>query len=262
MSTEGLKRPVMQSLERGLQILTMLAEGGRVTLTAEEVAAVLEVPRSTAYRLLATLRQNGFLQPVGGARLGIGPRLAALAVAARSTVDLASIARPVLEALSRASRESAFLTERAGNFAVCTERCESSEPLRFVLDRGERVHMHAGAAGKVILAWLSEAERDRILSKPRPAYTTRTQTDPEAILNALRRIREQGYAYTEGETIEGSAGICVPVLDASLHLLGALSLTGPSFRFTERVAVGHLATLNAAARRIAEGAATALSTTG
>ena len=92
---------------------------------------------------------------------------------------------------------------------------------------------HAGAAGKLHLAFLPKEKIQKILSQGLPRYTERTITDPALLLQELEQIRKQGYAFTIGELDPGVAAITAPIFDARQNVVAAISIGGPASRFTD-----------------------------
>jgi DNA-binding IclR family transcriptional regulator len=84
---------------------------------------------------------------------------------------------------------------------------------------------------------MSQEERMRVFDlHPLKHFTDETVTDQETYLMICDRVGKEGYAYTKNQTVSGVAGLSVPVLDPVGHLRGVISVSGPSFRFTEEIA--------------------------
>jgi IclR family KDG regulon transcriptional repressor len=98
--------------------------------------------------------------------------------------------------------------------------------------------MHRGASGKVLAAWLDEAERERLIE---------STPEPTTLRAALDRIRHAGFAFTVGELDEGAAAVAAPILDRRGRLVAGLSIAGPAQRITRDVPA-----MIAAVRRAAE----------
>ena len=229
--TSGAARGELQSLERGIRILDLFLDGNPEARRVADVTAALNIPTSTAYRLIRVLKSNGLLQD-GDARgsFELGDKLRLLGDCVRGEDGLLARIRPVLEGLRRTTAETVMLTIRSGDEAVHAEVLESEQELRVSIPRGRRMHIAAGGSGRVILAHLRDTEIDRVLSQPVTAYTPQTVTDPELIRAELAQIRDRGYAISESQTTAQTRGICMPLLSAGGMPLGSLTVTGPAFR--------------------------------
>jgi DNA-binding IclR family transcriptional regulator len=108
---------------------------------------------------------------------------------------------------------------------------ESSKPLRYIVELDRWAPITAGASGLAILAFLPEADRARILSKPLEAFTKTTITNPIALEAELVRIREQGYALTHGQRQPGAVAVAAPIFGAHGQVVGDTVLTIPEPRF-------------------------------
>ncbi|HEY4280947.1 MAG TPA: IclR family transcriptional regulator [Conexibacter sp.] len=236
----------VQSIERGIDILLALAGGAR-TLT--DVTRATGLSKGTAFRLLVSLnheqlvvrdpRENGYLLGPGFLRLfqGVMDDLGAIA----------TLARPALEELWRASGETVTLHVRSGAERICVAELPSAQPIRYVAAVGATAPLHVGSAGKVLLAFMPPEELTRALgSLPLTGLTHATITDREALRQELATVTRQGWAMSSGERIVGASAISVPV-SASNGLLAALSVLGPADRLTPQKSLDLLPAIRAAA---------------
>lgn len=202
----------------------------RLALSAADVAARLEVARSTAYRYLQSLTGNGFLEERDGSGFRLGPRVVDLARLARKGMGLSDLARPIMRRLVKRTGMPALLTRRTGGTVVCLEREDAGTSLCLSCGRGEILAINAEASALALLAWAPAAELDELLAGPLPRYTDATHADPAALRARLTEIREQGYAVGHGELDPDVLGIGAPVrgrtATLSVHSVWRPSPTG------------------------------------
>lgn len=224
----------VQSVDRALRILAILARSGECGVT--EIAAALEVHKSTAFRLVATLEQHGLVEQVEGRgkyRLGLG--LLRLAGATSARLDVVQEARPLCKQLAAATGETVNLATLSGHSALYLDQVAGSSALQPHNWVGQHIPLHATSNGKVLLAWLSEAELASVLGGL-PAYTGLTITSKAKLRRELEVVREQGYAVAVDELEIGLTAIAAPVRNAHGDVISSMSLSGPTFRLTpERV---------------------------
>ena len=220
--------------DRAIDVL-LLFNDQRPVLTAEKVAELLEMSRSTTYRYLLSLRSYGLVEEGNtNGEFRLGPAVFQLARVARKGLGLSEVALPVMRELVDRTGESALLTCRSGSYVVCIERVESPHNVRLSYERGQVLPLHAGAAAKVVLAYLKPSEIDAVLSvTPLTRFTERTVTDPGALRTQLEDIRARGYVVTDGEVDVGVRGVAAPVLGTNEQVIAGVSVAGPAFRLDD-----------------------------
>ncbi len=242
----------LQALERGLGVLEIFLRRNTDEIVITDVGEELGLPRSTGYRFLRVLREHGFLEP--GARRGgfrLGGKVALLSRHARPALYLAEVARPLLEHLVGETRETAFVTVRAGYAALCVARAESPQPVRLAYEEGRMMPLHAGCSAKVLLAYSPPAIQEAVLRSELQAFTEATTCDAAALRAELARIRNDGYTISQGETDPGAGAICVPVLPAQGEAVAAVTVAGPSFRLGRPELLSFLPAATDVARQLA-----------
>lgn len=237
--TEGGAAAV-QSVDRALTILELLAADGR--LGVGEIAALLDVHKSTASRLLATLEAHGLAEQLpdrGRYQLGLG--VLRLAGATRSRLDVVQESRPVTTALAARVGETVNVVILSGRETLYLDQVAGTSALQIHNWVGQRNPMHATANGRVLLAHVSPAERDAILSAvtDRTGHLTRltahTLVDRAAVLADLEQIRERGHAVASDELEVGLTAVAAPIRGAGAEVIASLSVSGPTFRIADRL---------------------------
>ncbi|MFD7206619.1 IclR family transcriptional regulator [Streptomyces sp. NPDC059893] len=220
-------------LARGIEILTLMIDGGEEAYGVRDIGTRLGVSASTAHRLLGDLEELGMVgrTPAGNYRLGM--EFLRLAWTANSRFPLREAANDLLADLTRRSGESSF-------FAVFNEQrrqmmfamsAESSHPLRYTVPKGVWLPLHAGASGLAILAFLPPELRDEIVHGKLEVLTDRTWVDADRLTERLSGIRRDGYAISHGERIDGAIAIAAPVHGPANTVIGDMGITIPETRF-------------------------------
>lgn len=225
-------RQSIASLQKGADLLFLFVESP--TLGVREIAQRLNVPVSTAYRFIRTLRDMGLLEQDSGTRkYQLGLRLLTLEAPILRNLDVRRIALPHMEVLAHQSQETVMLALRRGFQRVCIEVVESSQQVRVAAPRGESVPLHSGGLGKAMLAFLPKTEIDRYLaSGPLKRFTPYTITDPSQLRKELSLIRKRGYAISTQEAYVGARGVAAPISDSTRQVIASLGVSGPLHRFT------------------------------
>jgi DNA-binding IclR family transcriptional regulator len=213
------------SFARGLRILLTVADRGEVR--AEELSTLLDTPTSTVYRYLRTLTAFGFVDRHDGRYL-LGPRLVIGSGTNITSEQLIRIADPVLQYLVEETGETAVITRRVGLSAVCLHQVQSSQPLRVSLEPGSMSPLHAGATGRVLLAYALPEIVEEVIALGLDQVTP--ATPDESVLRAtLAETRETGVAQSVGELVSGSVGIAAPIIREQ-GIVGAVGIIGPEGR--------------------------------
>jgi DNA-binding IclR family transcriptional regulator len=173
-----------------------------------------------------------------------------LGLLAQRKFNVAVIALPFMKELSRATKETVLLTAVQGSKAICLERVESEEPIRYSLfTPGANLPLHAGASSKVLLAFLPEAEWDPVIAaEGLPRFTPQTITDRGALKTQLREIRSRGYAFSDQEVDREVRAVAAPILNSRGELLAGLTVAGPAYRLNKK----RIQSLGQMVRRCAE----------
>jgi len=227
-------RPAFQVLERTFGILEVFTET-RPEWSTTQVARELDLPVPTAHRILAALKRLGYVsQDDQSRRFRLGVAALSLGERARTLADLRPVAIGPLRRLSEATGETALLTvlSPARDRGVCLERVETSQPLRLSVQPGRQLPLHAGASQKALLAFMPEAEIDRLVAQPLERYCTATITSRPALRRELTGIRARGWASSYEETNVGVWGLAIPVLSPS-GVVCAVGIAGPSPRLIQ-----------------------------
>jgi IclR family KDG regulon transcriptional repressor len=225
---------INQSLERAVTILDCFTLDEPI-MGVRDVARKAKLSSSTTGRLMAALKKLGILnQDPETLAYMMGSKVLAWAGIYTVTSDVRALALPVMVRLQDKTHETISLYVMEGNDRVCVERLESTETVRIVARIGRRIPLYAGSAGKVFLAFLPEARRNEILAEIELVpMTRRTITDLDELKANLLRIQKQGYAVSKGEWVLEASGVAAPIFDQFKRIIAALTISGPSQRFTE-----------------------------
>ncbi|MGB3634089.1 MAG: IclR family transcriptional regulator [Rubrobacteraceae bacterium] len=223
------KSSSVQSVDRAITVMELLSSQGWSGVT--EVANELDIHKSTAYRLLATLRDRGLVEQDSGTekyRLGFGVVLLASTVTAE--LDIVRYAQPICERLSDETEETVTVTALEDDEAVIIHQSISTSSMMAVDWSGWHTPLHASAAGKVLLAYMPEKQRQHILRKPLEELTEHTVTDRDVLQQQLQEIRDTGYGCTIEELEVGINAVGAPILAADGAVIAAVAISGPVFR--------------------------------
>ncbi len=220
----------VKSATRTLDILEYVVAQGR-PVGAVEIATALNIPISSLSYLLATLIERRYLDRAGRLHTP-GPALERLQPPSQTTT-LADRVRPRVRSISLQLNETAAFFIRQGYEMEAIASEVSSHALRYNVEVGRLLPLHAFAAGKAVLATFSEQELiDYFAAVERSAYTPQTMTD-EALMRAeIEMIKLRGLARTQGAFTPGIVGLGRAVLTPEGALLGALSVAIPAARMT------------------------------
>ncbi len=215
------------SLARGLSVLRAVTHHGHVRVS--EIAAELDIPVSTIYRYLRTLREFELVDESDGDYTP-GPALATAAVGGVTRSMLVELADPILDKLTRLTGETASLTVRIGSYAMCIHQRESPHQLRLAFTVGQVLPLHAGAGSRVLLAYSPDEILREVLARDLQSYSDNTP-DRGSLARRLKSTRLSGIATSRGEFTPGSVAVAAPVFRAG-SLVCAVTVAGPGFRCT------------------------------
>lgn len=218
------------ALQRGLKLLQLFSESPR-GLTAKQIAIASRLPVSTVHRFLANLVTAGFLACDGDGNYHLGIACFAIGQAAVGQLDIRRLSLPYLRELNQQTRETIHLTVRHGLSAVYVEKLDSSEPLRIHSRIGASVPLYCTAVGKVMLAFMAQEERDRILPELNVRrLTPNTVGNLQELKTELYRVRKNGYACDMEEHEMHIRCIAAPIWDHTGSVQSSLSITAPVVR--------------------------------
>lgn len=221
------ERGIEQSFGRAASVLDALVQSRGGGLRFTDLMRVTGFSKATLHRLLSGLATYGFVDVEHpGARYFLGFRLGAWVSAAHNRHGLAERAAPIVRRLSEAVQETAYLSVRVGEMAVCLVVQEGRAAIRALpLSPGDRSALGVGSASAAILgAMTDEAEIGEILAAPEHiAYCTRRKVSEEHIRRHIARARKQGYALVD-DLNPDMTGLGVPIFDHEGRAVAALSV--------------------------------------
>lgn len=223
-------------------------------LTMQEVINLLDYPKTTAFRLLSSLTEMGYLtQHHESGRYTLSRRLLRLGLAALGESNIVEHAAQPMRALRDVIRESVMLGVFIGNRVVLLEQVLGSHNFTFMLKPGSDFCLHASAPGKLFLALMPADERDAAMAsvdfKP---FNDNTITSVEALNAELERVRTQGYATDMEEELSGVHCLAAPIFNAFGQITATLWTSGPSGRLNREAMDIAIEPVIAAARKISQ----------
>jgi DNA-binding IclR family transcriptional regulator len=218
--------PAVRAVERSVALLRAFSpERPRRTLT--ELAKAAELDKGTARRILHTLVVTGLIEFDARAQLyGLSPGVLELASAVETGRDLREVAAPIMAELAEMTGATAFLWVHHDRTALCIDRARASVPnVTAWFAVGARTALNCGAGPRTLLAFISDAERAAALSGDLPRRTPLSQTDPAALDQECRLIRQRGFELAIDDFLLGLAALGIPIFNRRGALAGAISVT-------------------------------------
>jgi IclR family transcriptional regulator, acetate operon repressor len=221
----GEKQNIVQASITTLQVAEALKhlDGAGVT----ELAAHLDLPKSTIHNHLQTLLETEFIV-FDGAEYRVGLRFLDFGEFVRDRIPLLEATDTQLNKLNEETGELSQLMVQEHGRGVYISQAQSSDAVNTSIHVGKRVFLHQTSAGKAILAFMKEEDRNRILnSHGLKGKTEKTITDRDQLEDELKTIRERGYAFDDEEWHRGLRCVAAPIRNLDDTAIGAVSIAAP-----------------------------------
>lgn len=204
-------------------------------LELSEIAQRTNLAKSTAYRLLASLAERGYVIKGERGTYSLGPKSWEIACRWISGMDFIEQSRPHMERLSEEFGQSVYIALLSGKEVVYVAKQVAVASVIMHVELGSRAPAHATASGKAILAFSPGATLERFLARGLPAFTPRTVTDVKAFRDLLDTVRAQGYALNYGERDPDLMGVGAALRDHTGWACAAITMGGSASRLTKRI---------------------------
>lgn len=217
---------MMRSVQRILAVFESFSVD-RSSLSLQEIADRIELPKSTTFRIVQSLEQAGYLVRLEDQEYCLSFRFTQLAGLVKSTLGIREIARPVLVELADKTKETVSIHTVSGQNRVCLDAVSTgASPLRAVVQAGEQVPLLAGSASRVLMAYMEKAELTPIVTSAAKALK-KTKTE---LLSELDDVREQGFSVSHGERLLGISAVSAPIKDVNDQVRYCISVGAPTVR--------------------------------
>jgi DNA-binding IclR family transcriptional regulator len=211
--THELPKAVVPSVLKAARLLDEVAST-REALSLAELAARLELPKSSTLSLCTSLTQSGLLTRYENNTYHLGTHLVDLAHAYLARTDLTRVFEQALDTLKVLDDDGAVLAIRDGGDVVYVACCNGDRPVGITYRIGMRLPVSCTATGKALISALSDKEvRSLFRGKPLPQLTPNSCSTVGKLLDQLQQVRSQGYATDDEETQVGMYCIGVPIID-------------------------------------------------
>jgi IclR family acetate operon transcriptional repressor len=237
---------------KALGVLEALVRAGRA-VTLSELMLATRLPKPTLHRTLTLFEEAGWLsREPGGRAFIIGERLSSFGLDVLRNDGAATQRRIVLRGVVSDIGESCNLAVLHKGALIYLDRIEADWPLRLQIPvGGVAIRPHCCASGKLLLAHLPVAERDRLLALlTLESFTDRTITDRQVLAAEFERIVGAGYAVDNEEYVLGVACVAVPVRNAHGEVIASIAVQGATARLPLMRAIEFVPRLQAAAANI------------
>jgi DNA-binding IclR family transcriptional regulator len=201
-----------------------------LSLSLQDIAERIRMPKTTAFRLVATLERAGFLIRMDNQQYCLSLKMVRLGGLVRSTLSIREIARPVMLQVNEQTSETITLNTIVGTDRMVLEVVDTPSPLMSMARLGQHQPMFLGASSRILMAHMEPAELDRVLK----VTAAGVDFDRPAFDRELARFQRQGYALSRGQRVSGLTAIAVPLFDINGRVPHCLALTGPSVRIDPR----------------------------
>lgn len=221
------------SLEKAIDVLEAVGDAPQ-GLSQGEITQRLALPRTTVYRLLATLVARGLLRrdPLRKVYC-LGFRCFEMARKAYAAPDLVAAAAGELRALRDLTGETSYLATLDGLEVISLERYDGAHSQRSSAALGQRKPVYCTSQGKAILSAMAAEARDAVIRDIQlRALTPNTLTDRRRLSAELKITAARGWAMDDEEILVGVRCVGAPIIDSEGRVRGAISVAGPAWRIT------------------------------
>jgi len=224
-------RYLLKALDKSLNVLEMIAQENS-PLSIAELSQRLKIGASTVHRILDTFKYRGYVEQEPLTRkYELGLKVVELGVAKLQRMQLVKEAAPYLKELMNQCQETVHLAILDEGEVLYLDKEEPLQTVRMVSQVGRRAPAHCTGLGKVLLAYLGEEERKKLIQKKGlQHFTERTIVDERMLEEELLKVREQGFAEDRGEHEEDVRCLAAPLRDYQGKVVAAISISGPAFR--------------------------------
>ena len=229
----------VRTLRRGLEVLEAIAadaDDGGVGLS--DIAAAVGIDKATASRMAQTLCAMGYVsQAEGSKRYWLTGKLLALGAGYRRGLNLPARAAPHLATLREQTGETVHLGVREGDRVVYIAKLETQRPVQIASAVGQSMPLHTTALGKSLLATLPVQQLDLVIERmDLTRRTDRSIVDAAALRAELDETRRRGYSIDDRENEEAITCVGAPIVNGLAEVVGAISVSGPSYRMEQHIA--------------------------
>ena len=224
----------INSVDKAITILNCFSAKMPI-LGVGEICKMTGLTASTASRILSTLESRGVVEKSEGyGRYQLGYQTYLYGLLSQKGNNLVNFARPTMEQLRDQCGEEVSLYVLLNNVRTRIERVPSKRAIAMVGELGERLPLHAGASGQVLLAFLPADERQALLSgPPLKRFTKNTITDFDELEKRFAKIRNDGYIVSREEREPEAYSVVAPIRNMSGQVTASLSIAGPVYRLTD-----------------------------
>ncbi len=224
---------IIHAVSNALELLELFHSAGEA-LSVSEIAQKLKLQKNTVIRLLVNLEIRGYVEhDKASDRYRLGLKALELSQSYLHQGGLLRRAGPALEGIVQSCHETAYLALLEQRHILYVSAVESDQTVRVVSRLGTRLPAYCTASGKVHMAYLAEAALNKLYpDQELEGFTPRTHTTKDSLRRELEEIAPRGYAIDDEEYEQEIRCVAVPVRDYTQAVVGALSVSGPSFRMT------------------------------
>jgi len=219
---------LVPAVEQASRVLLALAQGPAVKMTLTEICSAVGIHKSKGYSILNTLQHFAFVQRSPDSKTyALGPGLLFLSSRVLSNLDLREAAAPILRELAVETNSTAFLGLISDTHVFVAAKDEGMQDIGVMIRLGHRFPLAWGAHGKAIVAFLSDAELEEILSAAKPLFHgSPSKFDRDRLEEEIAECRKTGFAADIGGMKDGIQAVASPVFGPGTKLIGSLAVVG------------------------------------
>ncbi len=223
----------IKSLEKAIHVLQCFSvEEPELGIT--EISHKLGLYKSNVFNIVSTFEAYGFLeQNRQTGKYKLGRNIMRLSHIISTDMGFHNVVHSCINELSEEIEEIVYFGIPDGENVMYMEGAfpEKYYNVRWV--QGMTAPLVCTGIGKAMLANMDDGFIDEVLKKPLEKFTDYTITDPAEMKSQLLEIRHRGYSLDNMEHEYGIKCVGVPIFNQAGELIGGLSTTGPSLRFSE-----------------------------
>ena len=230
MVINSSKKNESSPTERAFEILEILAHQPYINIS--DVINVINVPKTSAHRLVNNLESFGFLESnIEQGKYQASSKLIELALGILANSIYNSPVHSILTELARKTEETCSIGIIRDSNVIYIDSAVSKSPLTLNFEKGHRAPLHCTSSGRIFLANMPDNLLNAyLLSGPWEQITPNTIVDPFHLKQEILKVREHNYAVNDSEFIVGVVGAAVPIYNTQKEVVACLSISAPRVR--------------------------------